>query len=813
MKISLNWLRDHLPTVESIGTPKEIADRLTAVGLEVEAVEDRASQFNKVVVGQIKKLDTHPNADRLTVCQVDVGTGEPQQIVCGAKNYRTGNKVVVTLPGAVLPSDFVIKKSKIRDVESFGMLASESELGLKEESEGILILPDDAPVGEPFANYYGLNDVIFEINVTPNRADCLSHLGLARELGSLFQLARSERPVEIQSDKKMSTKGRIDLSVKDTDQCPRYSGRWIKGVKVGPSPDWLKKRLESVGMNSINNIVDVTNFVMMDLGQPLHAFDVAKIGGQKVIVAGAEPGEKLITLDGTELTLTGGELTIRDNKGVMCLAGVIGAKDSGVSDSTQEVFIESAHFALESVRKTARRHGLQTDSAYRFSRGTDPGGVIRALDLACSLIQKVAGGEVAADFYDIYSKPKERKAIAIHAQYVGDRLGYPVEDDSLKQILQSLGCELNPGAESGGWSVTAPEYRLDLEQDVDLVEEYGRVKGYESIPESLPPLTYAPLSEDKNFILETRLAELARGSGFSQVVNYGFTSSKAQSQLLGPSDVYRSCGLDNDSNPIKIQNPLSDELDVMRISLLPGLCKNLLHNTRHGQPIGRLFECGYIFRHGPDGYDQKLRLGLVAWGQEVGVWEPKSDDSGVFFDVKARLKEITSKLLISQIQLNRWENPPELFHPGQAACVFVEGRNIGFVASAHPAWRESERQRWPVVFAELDAEALMRGQPRIVSYKPISKFPSVERDLAFVVPETMPAGDVKREIQKAAGKLLQDVRVFDIFKGGNLPEGYVSLAFRMIFQSHEGTLTETELSDLQTQIVNAVAKKLGVKVR
>ncbi len=813
MKISLSWLKTHLPTSAHIASPQELAERLTAVGLEVEAVEDKAAQFAHVVVGQIQKLEKHPNADRLTVCQLDVGDGELKQIVCGAKNHKQGDKVVVTLPGAVLPGDFAIKKSKIRDVESSGMLASESELGLKKESEGILILPADAPVGESFAKYFGLEDVTLEINVTPNRADCLSHLGLAREVGSLYQLALIEPPIEMQMSKAMKTKERVALEVLDKDQAPRYSGRWIKGVKVGPSPAWLRQRLESVGMNSINNIVDVTNFVMMDLGQPLHAFDLAKIEGNKVIVSGAEPGEKMTTLDGTELTLGGGELCIRNVKTIMCLAGVIGGKDSGVTDSTTDVFIESAHFSLESVRRTARRHGLQTDSAYRFSRGTDPGNVIRALDLACSLIQKVAGGEIAADHWDFYPRPIERAPIRLEVSTVGERLGYPVSEDDLSQVLLSLGCKISKGQDKGVLEVLAPAYRLDLEQDVDLVEEYGRIKGYDQIPETLPPLNYAPLSQDKAYGLEVRMALLARQAGFSQAVNFGFVSSAFQSAVLGSVESYRSVGLDTDANPIKLQNPLSDEYDVMRVSLLPGLIRNLLHNARHGLEFGRLFELGYVFRHGPDGYDQKLRLGLLGWGELSGLWQPKASDSSVFFDVKARVEGICAKLLISQVQFNEWAEPPKLFHPGQAAGIFIEGRHVGFVASVHPAWLEENKIRWPVVLAEFDAEALMRGQPRAVRYKPISKFPAVERDLAFVMPKTLRSQDVQREIQKAAGVSLQSVRVFDVFEGGNLPEGHISIAYRMVFQNPQSTFTENELSDLQSQIVNAVEKKLGIRVR
>lgn len=830
MKISLNWLNDHIDIADYKTKAEELSKLLTSVGLEVEAVEDRASQFKNVVVGHIVKLDRHPNADRLTVCQVDAGEGQPRQIVCGAKNHKAGDKVVVTLPGAVLPGNFEIKKSKIRDVESLGMLASESELGLKKESEGILILPADAPVGKSFAEYYGFDDVVFELKITPNRADCLSHLGLARELACLLKRPLKSKPLEPKVSAQVSTKKSVGLELLDSKLCPRYAGRVVKGVKVGPSPAWLKTRLESVGMNSINNVVDITNFIMMDLGQPLHAFDMANVQGSKIVVGRAVVGEKFKTLDGTELTLTGDELTIRDQERAVCIAGVIGGANSGVSESTKDVFVESAHFAMDSVRKTARRHGIQTDSAYRFSRGTDPSGVVNALNRACALIQEVAGGDVAADHWDEYPNPPAKRPILISAGYVSQRLGYRVPVEDMTEVFTSLGCKVTQTSDGGVvefttkgmqehnsddivFEVTPPEFRMDLEQDVDLVEEYGRLKGYDAIPETLPVFAYAPLSYDKAFVFEQRVADLARAAGLSQAVNYGFTSSKYQAQTLGAVEAFRGAGLDMDSQPIALKNPLSEDLDVMRVSLLPGLLRNMLHNTRHGNNHGRLFEVGYVFRRGPEGYQQDARLSFVAWGTHTGLWNKSEDPSRVFFDLKARVQQILEKLLIAQAQWNTWNNTPSLVHPAQAAALFVEGRNVGFIGSVHPQWAMQEKVRVPVAIGELDLKALMRGQPRSVKFKPVSKFPAVERDIAFVVPKEMRAQDVAAEIKRTAGALLQSIEVFDVFEGGNLPEGHQSVAYRMIYQDMQETLTEERLSQLQSQIMANVEKKLSVKVR
>ena len=812
MKISLKWLNDHIDILDYAARADELSKILTDAGLEVEAVESKAETFRHVVVGHILKLERHPNADRLTVCQLDVGDGTPRQIVCGAKNHRQGDKVVVTLPGAVLPGNFEIKKSKIRDVESLGMLASESELGLKAEAEGILILPADAPVGTPFAAYYGLDDVVFELKITPNRADCLSHLGLARELACLLDRPLKTPLIEITPDASVATKGRVALDVRETGACARYAGRVVDGVVVGPAPAWLKTRLESVGMKSINNVVDVTNFVMMDLGQPMHAFDVARLKGPSITVALSTAGEPFVTLDGTELKLTGDELTIRDAAGPVALAGAIGGQNSGVSNDTKTVFLESAHFAMDSVRKTARRHGLQTDSAYRFSRGTDPSGVRVALDRAAALLAEVAGGRIAADVWDEYPQPLSTPTIEVTAEYVGQRLGYAVTTEELERTVRRIGGKVEAGA-GEALLVTAPAYRVDLEQAADLVEEYGRLRGYHQIPERLPPLATAPLTFDKGFTFVQRVADLARTAGLSQSVNYGFLSGKLQADLLGDVTKWAAAGLKVPAEPVRLKNPLSEDLDVMRTSLLPGLVKNVLHNFRHGLADGRLFEVGQVFRRDGEGYAEDPRFGAAAWGAPTGLWDKDGAEQRVFFDLKARLQLILDKLQIGAAQWVMAKTPPDLAHPGQAAHLFVEGRNVGFLAALHPRLIMAEKLRGGVAVAELDLSALGRGQPRVPKFKSVAKFPAVERDLAFVLPKTVAAADVEREVRRVAGPLLQSIRVFDVFAGGNLDVDQVSVAFRLVYQDPKDTLSDERLLKLQSDVVASVTKKLGVTVR
>jgi len=821
MKISLRWLNDFIQLDDYFDRASELAKILTSAGLEVEAVENPGEALKNVVVAHVVKLDRHPNADRLTVCQVDIGGGTVTQIVCGAKNHKQGDKVVASLPGAVLPGNFAIKKSKIRDVESNGMLCSQVELGLAKESDGILILPADAPVGEPFANYWGLDDVVLEVNVTPNRADCLSHLGVARELSANLNRPLKARKNEFKTDSSISTKKTVGLQVKDTKLCPRYTGRVLTNIKVGPSPDAIKKRLEAVGMNSINNVVDITNYVMMELGQPLHAFDLDQLKGAKVEIDRAQKGEKFISLDGTEVALKGEELTIRDSDRAVCIAGVIGGKNSGVSDSTTKVFLESAHFAMDSVRRTSRQLGLQTDSAYRFSRGTDISGVMNASELACALLQKYAGATVAADYYDEYPNPAKRSPIAITLKQVSERLGIPATAEKFSEWMKRLGCAVEEKGEQ--FSITPPSFRSDIEMKEDLIEEYGRLQGYDSIPEVLPTFGNAPLKHAEEYSFETVLGRVVEGEGFHQAVNYGFIGSKYQSSFIGDAATWSNTGLNMPSEAIGVRNPLNEELNVMRLSLAPWLYRNFLYNYRHGINEGRLFESGYVFQKSGEEYQQFSRLSLIGWGVEQGLWQKEKHLP--FFDLKTALENILARLrvggpkgnlrttLFNSMELRTSDKLPPFLHPAQSAVIFLEGKNIGYIGSIHPKLLADEKVSVDAAIAELDVTPLRRGQPRPVKYQPVSKLPSSERDFAFVVPNSVSSAAISTEIKKAAGATLQSLEVFDVFEGGNLPEGHRSIAYRMVLQDPATTLTEAQLQTLQNNIVSALEKKLNVRIR
>lgn len=830
MKISYKWLSEYVDL--SGFTADQVGSKLTAAGIEVESLEDLGASFRNVVIGNILERKQHPNADRLTLCQVTTGSGVVHQIVCGATNHKQGDNVVVALPGAVLPGDFAIKLSKIRGVESQGMLCSETELGIADTSEGIMILPADAPVGKSFAEYRGLDDVSLELKVTPNRADCLSHFGLAREVACL--LGR-EAKIEVESFSEVEARSAdmMAVTLSEPTHCPRYAGRAIRGIKVGPSPAWLKQRMQAVGMKSINNVVDVTNFIMMELGQPMHAFDVKNIKGSKLEIGMSQAGEVFRTLDGTDLTLTGGELMIRDAERPVAMAGVIGGLNSGITDSTTDVFLESAYFRSSTVRKASRQFGIETESGYRFSRGVDADSVLLALNRCAQLIQKVAGGEILAGVLDQYPAPIQRPRILIDLNFVSQRLGYVVEATEFETWMRRLGATIEP-VKGTEYQVIPPVFRHDLEADIDLVEEFARLAGYDRIPET--PQTAAqvaaasasqgfqfPSTHSSAYVLTETLSRELRLEGFDEVNHFAFTSAAKQSKVLGGTEGLKNlsqCGLDAGEQPIAIKNPLNEEFDVMRLSLIPGLLNTVSFNSRHENHQGAIFEIGPVFELNPaavGGKDQTLfgeekRLGLALWGKSQNIWSAKANAPAVL-----ELKRAIDQILASFQGRNwKWEtpkNPPAFVHPNQCAVLFFEGQNIGVIGTLHPELAEDLGVRANCAVGEFALARLFAGQPRPVKTKAPPKFPRVERDLAFAMPKNMSAQTVIAEVSKAAGPLLQSCEVFDVFEGGNLAADQKSLALRLVFQDPKATLGEQQVQELHSKVISTVTSKLGIFIR
>ena len=813
MKVSLNWLNNYIEVSDYRDKPEELAQKLTFSGLEVDAIENFGKDLENVVVGHIKTLEKHPDADKLTLCQVDLGKGNVKQIICGAKNHKQGDKVVVAQPGAILPGAFKIKVSKIRGVESHGMLCSESELGFGEQSEGILILPPDVPQGKSYAEYTGLDDIIFDIYITTNRADCMGHIGIARELSCLLERPLKTPQVKLKTGKAF-TKSNFKLQVKDSERCPRYAGRAISGVQVGPSPRWLIQALKSVGLKSINNVVDVTNFVLMEYGQPLHAFDARFLEGSQIIVDRAKKGEEFETLDETKIKFSGDELTIRDAKKPVALAGVVGGLNSGVLNETKDLFIESAHFSTSTVRKASRRFNIQTDSAARFAKGSDPEIVLEALDRACDLIRELAGGEkveVASDFYDEYPKPYKAKSVLLKFKNLEERLGYSIDKGHVHQVMQALCCEIVK-KNSEGLTLVPPSFRWDLFQEIDFVEEYARLHGYKNIPESLPPLTGAPLDHDINYIISRNLTEGLVRTGFSQVINYHFLSGQEQDKWLKGCLNFKTVGLEESAEPILIKNPLSEEYSTMRSSLFGGLFKNLLTNYRNGQDHGRIFELGPVFcKDGPK-YVEPYRLSLMAWGHGKNLWT-KDTNSPVVYDIKVALENLLEFLNIKQIDWVSCKSVPYFLHPNQSAYLFFEGSPIGYLGTLHPSLNSEYKIRENVAVCEVDVQRLMRGFPRKPQLRVLSKYPLVQRDVAFILRDDIEVGELLKHIKKISKPSLYLVEIIDDYRGEPLKENEHSVTFRLIYQELNKTLNEKELAELQKKLTDDICKKFSIELR
>lgn len=800
MKISLKWVSDFVEIKDYFSKPEELAEILTQAGLEVEEIINRAKDFQNVVVGHILEKGKHPNADKLSLCRVSTGEGIVHQIVCGAQNHKTNDRVIVALPGAVLPGNFAIKKSAIRGVESLGMLCSLKELGLAKESEGIAILPENAPVGKPYAEYAGYDDIVFELKVTPNRADCLSHFGLAREIACL--LKREIKKPEIKfSTGKVSTKAKLKLDVKATDLCPRYVGRFISGVKVGPSPLWLKQRLENVGLNSINNVVDITNYVMMEMGQPLHAFDYENIQGATILVDKAKPEENFITLDGTNILLNGEELMIRDGTRPVAMAGVVGGKNSGVSIDTKDIFLESAYFLPMVVRKSSRGHGIETDSAYRFSRGVDPEGTMSASDRATQLIVEHCGGVVAEDYYDIYPQPIKKNFIMMNIQTVSERLGYMADETKFVDFMKRMGCQVDD-LQNGHFRILPPTYRFDLEMDMDLVEEYARLNGYEHIPESLPSFHSEPTFHDKNYLLTQKVSEVFRTEGYQQAFNFAFVSKKQQEGLLGSS-----------GDEILLLNPLNEDLNVMRKSLFLGLFNNLKANYHYGNSSGRLFEIGNTFKKKDSNYDETIKLGCVLWGSSANLWNKKQSEN-LIFELKASVEKLLKHFVISAYTWKQEiKNTPHFAHQGQYAELIVEGKTVGFISSLHPNILDENKIRTQCVMAEIDLSVLFATQPRPYRIQSISRYPAIVRDLALVMPKNLAVVTVMSAMKKQGGALLSQIEVFDVYSGEGLDPQNRSVAFSLKYQDKNATLQDTQVTEVQNKILDHLKKEFNISVR
>jgi phenylalanyl-tRNA synthetase beta chain len=774
MKISLNWLKDY---VDYGGSAAEFAELLTRAGLEVGSVVTRGAEIPNVVVAQIVESNPHPNADRLSVCRVDDGSGEPRQVVCGAKNYKVGDKVPLALPGAVLPGEFKIKIGKLRGVESEGMLCSAKELNLAEDAEGLLILPADAEIGTPISALFP-SDTILELEITPNRPDWLSHVGIAREVraftGSEVREPRVSAPIsEIDDD---------IARIEDAAACPFYTLRRIRSVKVGPSPEWLRTRLEAVGLRPINNVVDVTNYVMYEFGQPLHAFNAAKLDGG-IVVRRGRGGEEFHALDGNIHALNPDHLVIADQSKPVAIAGVMGGEESGVAESTVEVWIESALFQPSLIRRMSRALGLASDSSYRFERGVDPDGVLKASARAAELIVDVAGGEADAMIFTAGDPGPSRRELSLRHDRCRALLGMDLSDSRIVEALERVGLE-KVESENGASAWRSPRFRADLRREADLVEEVIRIVGIESVAGRVCGTPAASSPADARYDFAQGLRARLDGLGFSEARTGALIARKA-------ADAFGA-------GVIELKNPLGEEQAVMRPSMLPGLLAAVRRNLNHGAETVRLFEIGRVFAQG--GSEETLKLALVACGAGcAATWRTGERREIDFFDLKGAVEALSPTLSFRPVESAVFPLALELTC-GDAV--------VGVMGQLAPARAREIDARGPVLAAEIALDPLLEAARFGHAYEPLPKFQSVVRDVAAVVDGAVRWETIEQCLSTAGEPLLVAVRPFDVFAdptGERLPAGRKSVAFSLTLRAADRTLTAEE--------INAACDRLKQRLR
>ena len=801
MRVPLDWLSEWILLP---GSAEELAERLTLGGLEIEDIEKSGPDLSALRVGHVVESGPHPNADRLSLNRVDLGEGEPVEIVCGAPNVAAGQRVAVVSPGSVLPDGTKVKKSKIRGVVSQGMICSERELGLGDEHEGILVLDPDAPIGAPLDTVIRAGEAVLDVAIPPNRGDCASMLGIAREVHAHFG---GELVVPSFEPPQSGAPGTDDVRIEidDPEGCHVYVGRVIRGVRIGPSPDWLRARLEGAGVRSINLVVDVTNLVLLEYGQPIHAFDLATLGG-RVRVRRARAGERLRTLDDQERRLTPDDLVIADAERAIAVAGVMGGVSTQVTERTRDILIESAHFRPALVRHTARRLALQTEASYRFERGIDRAGVRRAADRAARLLAELAGGKVAPGPIEVRgTEPDVTESIRLEASRVNRLLGTEITDDEICGFLARVGVECAPEGE-GIFRCAIPTHRNDLHRPQDLIEEVSRVYGYDRIETTLPVATLRGVELSATREIAERTRDSLCASGLLEAIVLPFLSRADLDGLRLPED-------DRRRRTVQVLNPLVDDQCLLRPLLVPSLLR-LAHQNRSRQVESvRLFDVSRVFERCPEGKlpHESLHVGVIlAQGDESGLWT-RRDPPPLFYEAKG----IAERLLrdLGRIPTFPARSAEPFLHPGAACDVAAGDRVVGFLGEIHIDVAGAFEIQGPCALLEIDLSALgaVREEPR--GFREVSRHPRVLRDLSVLIDRDRSAGELLEAIRKAGGSNLVEVDIFDRYEGEGIPEGSVSLAFRLVFQRPDRTLTDPEVTKQTDRILAMLSQRFGAKLR
>ena len=798
MLISLNWLKQYID-LDGIEI-NEMENALTMIGQEVEKIEIAGSNLENVVTAKIIEKEMHPDSDHLTVCKVDNGK-EILQIVCGASNHKAGDKVVLAQIGARLGEDFVIKKGKIRGKESCGMLCSEDELGIGSDKDGIIILPEDAPVGVPFKDYLGINDTVFELEITPNRPDCLSHIGIARELSAYYGKELKYPETEIKSEISEKTSDNVKVSIEDSNLSRRYVTRILKNVTVKESPKWLKERIESVGLRSINNIVDVSNFILMEMNHPNHVFDLDKIEGNEIKVKSAVKGDKLVTLDEQERELEDGDIVICDSKKILALGGVMGGFDSEVTDNTKNILLEVAQFNPQNVRKTSRRLTLSSDSSYRFERGIDVEDSIKVINRLANLIQEVAGGEILNGYVDVYPVPHENKVAELNFERLNRFVGKVIPREKVIEILRNLEIDVKDNGDT--LTLTAPSYRDDLELEQDYFEEVIRMYGFDNIENILPRVDINKNSTLDTTKLTDKVKTICASVGLKEVINYSFIPKDALQKL-------KFTGVSEDKL-IDISNPITEDFITMRPTLLYSLIKNAKDNMNRNVSNIRFFEVSRTFEKAEELAKEDIKVGIILAGEnDKTLWNPKPVHYD-FYDLKGIVEEIFSKLKFQSFSIKR--SVQTEFHPGRSADVFVGKEYIGSFGEIHPDVLENfGLNKKTVLVAEFNIELIKKYINKPFVYQGIVKYPAVPRDLALVMNENILVGDVLKTIEKI-DKKVEKVELFDIYQGIGVEPGKKSVAISILLRDDSKTLEEKEINNIIDKILAKMKKDYMAELR
>lgn len=821
MNISYNWLKKYLDVTLA---PEDLAAALTSIGLEtgsVEEVESIRGGLRGVVVGKVLTCEDHPNSDHLHITTVDLGNGEPTQIVCGAPNVAAGQTVVVATVGTTLydgDKEFQIKKSKIRGTESFGMICAEDELGLGASHDGIMVLPDGVAPGTPAAEYFGLtSDWLLEVDLTPNRIDAASHFGVARDIAAWMDTHAEPKPLmrpSVEDYAVGSPEGGITVEVENTDACPRYCGVTVKGVKVTESPKWLKDLLTTIGLRPINNVVDITNYLLHGMGQPLHCFDAGKIAGGKVVVKNAVEGTKFTTLDGVEHTLSEHDLMICNTEEPMCIAGVFGGLDSGVTEQTTDVFIESAYFNPTSVRKTARRHGLNTDSSFRFERGVDPNGTLYILRLAALMVKEIAGGEITGPEVDIYPTPITPAEVTLEFDYLNRLVGKDIPSETVVKILRALEMEV---VEQDAEKVVlrVPTYRVDVTRPCDVVEDFLRIYGYNNI--EISDRVHSSLSyksaDDEDNRLRALISEQLCGEGFNEILNNSLTAEAYYADLEQLPAAH--C--------VKLLNPLSLDLNVMRQTMLFGGLEVLSHNINRKEADLALFEFGNVYAFNPEAagnpekplapYSQHSRLAVWMTGNLRPASWARPAAEATFYDLKSVIANIFTRMGISVGEIKLAKSESELYAAG-LDILTRSGKKLGSMGIIAKKLAAKAEVKQEVYYAELDWSSLVAlATKRNVSYSALAKTQPVKRDLALLIDKSVTMAQIEATVRESERKLLRDVALFDVYEGKNLPEGKKSYAISITLQDDEKTLQDKQIEAVMNKVIANLTKKLGAELR